>query len=101
MHDIPSLFSQKTKKNTWNIFICRNLQHFSSRTYARAKQTNKQTNKRTNKRTNKKRNREKTENVASPFLRPSSLLNYRRTVNVDNCKFFEDEDFVFSTKAIP
>ena len=89
MHDIPSLFSQKTKKNTWNIFICRNLQHFSSRTYARAKQTNK------------KRNREKTENVASPFLRPSSLLNYRRTVNVDNCKFFEDEDFVFSTKAIP
>lgn len=93
MHDIPSILSQKTKKNTWNIFICRNLQHFSSRTYARAKQTNEQTN--------KKRNREKTENVASPFLRPSSLLNYRRTVNVDNFKFFEDEDFVFSTKAIP
>ena len=45
MQDIPSLFSQKTKKNTWNIFICRDLQHFSSRTYARAKQTTKQTNK--------------------------------------------------------
>ena len=47
------------------------------------------------------RNREKTENVTSPFICPSSLLNYRRTVNVDNCKFFEDKDFVFSTKAIP
>ena len=67
----------------------------------RTRALNKQTNKRTNKRTNKKKNREKTENVASPFLRPSALLNYRRTVNVDNCKFFEDEDFVFSTKAIP
>ena len=58
-------------------------------------------NKHTNKQTNKKRNREKTENVTSPFICPSSLLNYRRTVNVDNCKFFEDKDFVFSTKAIP
>ena len=160
MHDIPSLFNQKTKKthekrskthvtywnarysiafqpkdleNTWktlqnprNSLTCTIFHHFlvkrprktlgissfagTCNTFprvrtralnARAKQTNKQTNKRTNKRTNKKRNREKTENVASPFLRPSSLLNYRRTVNVDNCKFFEDEDFVFSTKAIP
>ena len=75
MHDIPSLFSQKTKKNTWNIFICRNLQHFSSRTYARAKQTNKQTNKRTNKRTKREiEKRRRTWQACSSAPPPSSTI---------------------------
>ena len=145
MHDIPSLFNQKTKKthekrskthvtywnarysiafqpkdleNTWktlqnprNLLKCTIFHRFSPKiprntlgisSFSETCNTFPRVRTRAlNKQTNKKRNREKTENVASPFLRPSSLLNYRRTVNVDNCKFFEDEDFVFSTKAIP
>lgn len=71
MHDIPSLFSQNTKKNTCNIFICRNLQHFSSRTYARAKQTNKQTNKRTKREIEKRR---RTWQACSSAPPPSSTI---------------------------
>ena len=57
-------------------------------------------NKQTNKQTNKKRNREKTENVARPFIRPPSLLNCRRAIDVNKCKFFKDKNFVFSTTVI-
>ena len=82
MQDIPSLFSQKTKKNTWNIFICRNLQHFSSRTYARL--THKQTNQRTKREIEKRRRTWQARSSAPP---PSSTIAERwMSINVNSSK---------------
>lgn len=59
------------KKRTCKFFICRNLQHFPSRTYARA---NKQTNKRTK---IEKENKKKRGNITQDILSPSSTLTHR------------------------
>ena len=118
--------TRKACQNPRNSLTCKIFHHFSAkrprktraissfagtcntfprvRTRALNKQTNKrtneQTNKRTNEQTNKKRNREKTENVISPFVRPSSLLNHRKAMDINKCKFFKDKNFVFSTTVI-
>ena len=62
---------KKPRKYTWNIFIFKNLQHFSSHTYARAKQTNKQTNKRTKREIEK---RQRTWQARSSAPPPSSTI---------------------------
>ena len=63
------------KKGTCKFFICRNLQHFPSRTYARA---NKQTNKRTNEQTKiEKENKKKRWNITQDVLSTSSTLTHR------------------------
>ena len=99
MHDIPSLFNQNTKKKHVQYLHLQELATLFL-AYVRARSTNEPPNKQTNNQTNKQRNREKTENVASPFIRPPSLLNYRRAMDVNKCKFFKDKNFVFSTTVI-
>ena len=91
MQDIPSLFSQKTKKNTWNIFICRNLQHFSSRTYARAKQTNKRTNERTKREIEKRR---RTWQARSSAHSPTSTIAERWMSIIVNSSKMKISSFV-------
>ena len=98
MHDIPPLFSLNTSKTheKHDKTHVTHLQELATLFLAYVRALNKQPNKQTN----KKRNREKTENVASPFIRPPSLLNYRRAMDVNKCKFFKDKNFVFSTTVI-
>ena len=106
--------TRKACQNPRNSLTCKIFHHFSAKrprktraissfagtcdTFPRVR--TRALNKQTNKQTNKKRNREKTENVASPFIRPHSLLNYRRAMDVNKCKFFKDKNFVFSTTVI-